>query len=95
MSTQQPSIRRVLLDTASWVGGWVLIFKQAGIVFPPPEQVNETLIWLAATMIGVPGIAQILFARFGGGTSTAELSQRQASPESLPSSSGESSQGGN
>lgn len=91
MSTR-PGATRVLLDTASWLGGWVLIFKQAGIIFAPPPQVNETLIWLAAAMIGVPGVAQILLARFGSGTGMGDSPRPLRPPGSSPSSSGERSE---
>lgn len=90
MSTR-PGFSRVLLDTASWLGGWIIIFKQAGILFVPPAQVNETLVWLAAAMIGVPGVAQILLARFGGGTGMGESPPPPPPPASSPSSSGVSS----
>ena len=79
----------MLLDTASWLGGWVLIFKQAGIIFAPPSQVNETLVWLAAAMIGVPGVAQILLARFGSGTGMGDSPRPAPAPESSSSSPGE------
>lgn len=81
----------MLLDTASWLGGWVLIFKQAGIIFDPPSQVNETLVWLAAAMIGVPGVAQILLAKFGSGTGMGDSPRPALAPESSSSSSGERS----
>lgn len=56
----------VLRDAASFLGGWAIIFKQAGILFDPPAQPNEVLIGMAALIIGVPGVAHILTARFGG-----------------------------
>jgi hypothetical protein len=87
----RPGFSRVVLDTASWLGGWVLIFKQAGILFAPPPQVNETLVWLAAAMIGVPGAAQILLARFGSRTGMGASPQPPRPPASSPSSPGESS----
>lgn len=44
------------------------MLKQSGIIFEPPAQANETLIWIAALLIGVPGIAQIVTLRFGTGS---------------------------
>lgn len=87
----RPGLRRILLDTLSWGGGWVIIFKQAGILFPPPAQVNETLIWLAAALIGVPGLTQLLALRFGGNTPMAGSPPGPVPPASLPSSPGASS----
>jgi hypothetical protein len=87
----RPGLRRILLDTLSWGGGWVIILKQAGILFVPPPQVNETLIWLAAALIGVPGLTQILALRFGGSTPTAGSPPVPPPPASLPSSPGAAS----
>lgn len=83
----RPGLRRILLDTLSWVGGWMIIFKQAGILFVPPSQVNETLIWMGAALVGVPGLTQ-LGAVLLGRTPTDGPGQRPASPDSPPSSSG-------
>ncbi len=66
----------------------MIIFKQAGILFPPPAEVNETLVWMAAALIGVPGVAQLWQARSGAGTSTAESSPQPPLPESSSSSPG-------
>ena len=90
MSTQQPGVRRVLLDTATWFGGWALIFKQAGILFAPPSHVNETLILVGAAMIGVPGVASVLMARFGG-TGTPASPSPPVEPASSASPPGASS----
>lgn len=57
----------VLRDTASLVFAWLIVFKQAGIIFDPPAQLSEPLLWMAGALIGVPGVGQILSARFGGG----------------------------
>lgn len=64
---------------------WVLIFKQAGIMFPPPAEVSEPILWLAGAMLGIPGVGQIWAARFGGGTGTAESLPPAPSPDSPPS----------
>lgn len=69
----------------------MIILKQAGILFPAPAQVNETLIWLAAALIGVPGLTQLLALRFGGSTPTGGSLPGPPPPASLPSSPGASS----
>lgn len=84
----RPGAFTVLRDAATWVGGWMIIFKQAGLFFDPPPQVNETLVWMAAALIGVPGVVQIWQARSGGGTSTGESPPPSPSPASSPSSPG-------
>ena len=56
-------------DVTSYLIGVTLMFKQAGIIFAPPTQPNETLTWIAALLIGVPGVAQIIALRFGTGSS--------------------------
>jgi hypothetical protein len=68
--------------------GWVIIFKQAGILFDPPAQANETLIWMAAGLLGAPGVLQLWQARSGVGTSTAEPGRQPPLSESSPSSPG-------
>lgn len=73
----------VFRDVTSYVGGWLLICKQAGIVFVPPPQPNDTLIWIAALLIGVPGVAQIIAMRFGGSAASPGGSTT-APPPSLP-----------
>ena len=81
----RPTTWTVLRDVGSWVGGWLLIFKQAGILFAPPGQVNETLVWMAAALIGVPGVMQLWLARSGADTSTGVSPSPPPSPESSPS----------
>jgi hypothetical protein len=66
----------------------MILLKQAGIFFDPPSQVNETLVWVAAVLIGGPGVLQLWHARSGTGTSTGESSPPDPSSESAPSSSG-------
>jgi hypothetical protein len=81
----RPGWLTVLIDVASLTLPWVLIFKQAGILFTPPATVSEPILWLAGAMLGVPGVAQILSLRFGGGT--APSGSAPALPASPPSSS--------
>jgi hypothetical protein len=77
----------VLRDTASFLGGWAIIFKQAGIFFVPPPHPNEVLIGIAALIIGVPGVAHVLTARFGG-QPTGPPPSPPPEPVSSPSSPG-------
>ena len=75
MSAQQqqppPGWFTVLRDVVALTFPWVLIFKQAGIGFAPPQEVSEPILWLAGAMLSVPGVGQILAFKFGGGTGTA------------------------
>lgn len=89
MSTR-PSTRELLRDVASFIGGWSLILKQAGIFFDPPAQPSEILIGVGALIIGVPGFAQLWAARTGGSTSTGNSPLPPPAPESSPSSPGAS-----
>jgi len=79
----------ILRDLVALSFPWVLIFKQAGIGFAPPQEVSEPILWLAGAMLSVPGVGQILAFKFGGGIGTA-ASPPQAplppSPSSPPSS---------
>lgn len=77
----RPQPLSVLRDVTSYIGGWLLIFKQAGILFAPPAQTNETLIWVAGLLIGVPGLAQLIAWKTGGGTPAGT-----AGPPALPAS---------
>lgn len=81
----RPGTWTVLRDAGSWIGGWLLIFKQAGIIFDPPSQPNETIIWVAAVLVGVPGALQIWLARSGVATSTGVSPPPDPSSESQPS----------
>ncbi len=83
----RPSRRAVARDVTSFILGWVLIFYQA--LFVDPSKVNETFLWIAATLVGVPGAAEAL-TRIRSGTGGSPSSP--PSPPSLPSSS--SSPGG-
>lgn len=69
VSTAQrpPGWITVVRDLLSLGCAWAIVFKEAGIIFDPPAQLSEPLLWLAGAMIGVPGVGQILAFRFGGG----------------------------
>jgi CDP-diglyceride synthetase len=78
----------VLRNIATYVLGWVIIFDQAGIVFAPPPQPNESLIWGAFALIaewGVSGAASVIGARFGRGSGSSPVPE--VSPSPPPSSS--------
>lgn len=80
MSTR-PGRIEVLKDLVSYAGGWILLFKQAGIFFPPPAQVSEIWITIGVVAIGIPGLSQLYLARFGKGTSTDVQLQQPPSSE--------------
>lgn len=62
---------RKLADPISYVLGWVLLDSQVGIIRHAPDHPSETAMWIAALLIGVPGVLQVLMWRFGqGGSST-------------------------
>jgi hypothetical protein len=69
-----PKRRDVLRNVATYILGWVLIFQQAGILFDPPAQPNESLIWGAFALIaewGISGAASVIASRFGIGQPSA------------------------
>lgn len=78
----------IFRDVATWAFGCMIIAKQAGIGFAPPDQVSDTLIWVSAALVGTPGSLQILAGIFGRGTGMAGLPSSSPSPESSPSSPG-------
>jgi hypothetical protein len=65
----------------TFILGWLLIFQQA--LFVDPSQVNEVFLWIAATLVGVPGGAEAV-ARIRSGMAGSPTPP--ASPPSLPSS---------
>lgn len=67
---QAPGWLAILRDFTALTLPWVLIFKQAGIGFAPPQEVSEPILWMAGSMLSVPGVAQILALKFGNGTGT-------------------------
>jgi hypothetical protein len=55
-------LARVLTrDVISFVGGWFIILYQ--MLEVPPTQVNEWFLLLGGSLIGVPGIAEIIALR--------------------------------
>lgn len=85
---KRPSFWEVAKDLGSYIGGWILLFKQAGIFFAPPAQISEIWITIGVVAIGIPGLSQLWLARFGKGTSTDVQLPQPPSPDSSPSSSG-------
>lgn len=77
----------LLFDLLSYFGGWSLIGYQALAV--PPKDVNEWFLLLGGSMIGVPGVAEILSwrGRQGGTGDTAGSSPSSESPPQPSSSS--------
>jgi hypothetical protein len=75
----------VVKDILSYLGGWGLIIHQA-IVVPPPD-FNVTLVLLGGTLVGIPGVSQLLAIRTGGSPSP-DPSQESPPPSQRSSSSG-------
>jgi hypothetical protein len=84
MSTRRrrPSTFTVVKDILSYLGGWGLILHQALIV--PPPDFNLTLVLLGGTLVGIPGVGQLLAIRTGGSQSPprSEESRRRSRPSS-------------
>lgn len=81
MSARQLSGWALARDILSYVGGWGLIIYQAVAV--PPEKVNEWFLLLGGSLIGVPGVAEILTWRTRGDGGT-EGSPSSPPPQVLP-----------
>lgn len=60
---RQPGVVTVLKDVTSYLGGWALIGHQA--LFVPPADFNLTLVLLGGTLVGIPGVSQLLALRTG------------------------------
>ena len=90
MSTQvqRPGWVTLLFDLLSYFGGWSLIGYQALAV--PPKDVNEWFLLLGGSMIGVPGVAEILSWR-GRGTDPTGTAGSATQPRSEDSPQSESS----
>lgn len=80
----RPSTVTVVKDILSYLGGWGLIVHQALLV--PPQDFNLTLVLLGGTLVGIPGVGQLLALRTGGSPS-------QDPPEGSPRSQSRSSSG--
>jgi hypothetical protein len=78
---------RKFADPISYIMGWVLLDSQVGIVRHAPANPNETAMWIAALLIGVPGVLQVIMWRFGqsGGSTPAASSSPGPAPEGSPS----------
>ncbi len=81
MSTRQPVRAALLRDGVSSLIGWALILKQAGIYFEPPAQISEVLVLAALVLIGVPGVANALSLRLGGGAQAPTASAPSSPPQ--------------
>jgi hypothetical protein len=65
--SRRPSRVTVAKDIVSYLGGWGLILHQALVV--PPQDFNLTLVLLGGTLVGIPGVGQLLAIRTGGSPS--------------------------
>jgi hypothetical protein len=83
--TRRPSATTVVKDILSYLGGWGLIVHQALVV--PPQDFNLTLVLLGGTLVGIPGVSQLLALRTGGEPSPVPL---EGSPRSSSRSRSES-----
>ena len=82
MST--PTRFTVFKDVTSYFGGWALLIYQ--VRFVEPAQVNESFLWIAVGLIGVPSLAQLWALRSGGsGSGTGGSPSPPESPPSGPS----------
>jgi hypothetical protein len=70
-------------DTILWLGGLLILGKQAGIGFAPPDQVSGLLVGAGLMMANVPGVLQLLPALLGREGPTP--SEPSPSPPSSPS----------
>jgi hypothetical protein len=61
--TRRPSRTTVAKDILSYLGGWGLIVHQALVV--PAADFNLTLVLLGGTLVGIPGVGQLLALRTG------------------------------
>lgn len=87
--TRRPSVSTVVKDALSYLGGWGLIVHQALVV--PPQDFNLTLVLLGGTLVGIPGVGQLLALRTGG-PPTPDPPADSPPPQS-PSSSGSEADG--
>ncbi|GAA2681655.1 hypothetical protein [Actinoplanes palleronii] len=83
--TRRPGTVTLVKDLLSYLGGWALIVHQA--VFVPPADFNLTLVLLGGTLVGIPGVGQLLALRTGSGP-LPDPPEESPSPSPLPSPSG-------
>lgn len=75
-------LTRVLTrDAISFCGGWFIILYQ--MLEVPPTQVNEWFLLLGGSLIGVPGVAEIIALR-GRKPTDPPVSPAPAGASSLP-----------
>jgi hypothetical protein len=79
-SRRRPDAVTVVKDLLSYVGGRALIGHQA--LFVPAQDFNLTLVLLGGTLVGIPGVSQLLALRTGGSRSP---DQPEESPSLSPS----------
>lgn len=78
MRRQRPGRWVVARDVFSYMGGWLLIFQQA--LFVDPSRVNPWFLLLGGSLIGVPGVAEVIAFR----GRNASIGTAGASSEPLP-----------
>lgn len=61
----RPGTITYLRDTITYALGSLIILKQAGVFFPPPDSVSIELVALGALCCNVPGILQVIAWRSG------------------------------
>ena len=83
-STRRPKWLTVFIDVSSYIGGWALIAYQALAV--PPKDVNEWFLLLGGSLIGVPGVAEILAWKARNGTIGTETPGSSPPPAPLQDS---------
>lgn len=89
-----PSRTTVFKDVTSYLGGWALLAHQ--VLYVEPSQVNESFLWVAVGLIGVPSLTQLWQLRGGGSGTAGSLpgpgsppSPRSPSPSPTPSGGGD------
>jgi len=80
---RRPTTLTVAKDILSYLGGWGLILHQALVV--PPADFNLTLVLLGGTLVGIPGVGQLLALRTGGLPSDPPGSESPSPPQSSSS----------
>lgn len=87
--SRRPKRFTVFRDVTSYLGGWALITYQALVV--PPHDVNAWFLLIGGSLIGVPGVAEILTLRGRASTGIGMPDSSPRPPDSpLPESSSSS-----